>query len=566
MKYPENELAQLVIASCVANHVNDVVISPGSRNAPLTIGFNQMPSINTLSIVDERSAAFVALGMAQKKQMATAVVCTSGSALLNYYPAVSEAFYANIPLIIISADRPKHLIDVGDGQTIRQEGVFKNHILFEANLEVVTNDFEKIYNKTIIYKAIEVANKQKGPVHINIPFDEPLYHLVDDILEYPLEKLPEEHLKIENEIYVEKPMEVADLEPYAEIWNSSLKKMILLGVNYPSELLQTQVDHLLKDSSVLVLTETTSNINTEKTINSIDQFLETLTKQDKEWLQPDILISVGGLVVSKRIKQFLRKFKPKHHWAVHPTFGYDTFGCLSNHFKLSPQLFFSQFFWLTKFIESDYQIKGLNIKTKGKEIHHDFMKTVEYSDFKVFDIIHQSLPKKSILQLSNSATIRYAQLFDLDNSLAVFCNRGTSGIDGSTSTAIGCAIQAEKKVILITGDISFLYDSNALWNDYIPKSFRIIIVNNNGGGIFKIIPGPKKTAALPFFETPHGLTAEHLSKMYGFEYSSASNVGALQAALHCFFDENEQPKILEVFTPSEINDKVLKTYFKSFKK
>jgi len=560
MKYPENELAQVVIASCVANHVNNIVISPGSRNAPLTIGFNQLSSVSTYSVVDERCAGFTALGMAQSLQKPIALVCTSGSALLNYYPAVSEAFYSNIPLVVISADRPKQLIDVGDGQTIRQEGVLKNHILFEANLVEIKNEVDKTYNKKLIYNALLMAKAQKGPVHINVPFDEPLYNLTEEMLNYPLVE------NTEAPALEEKPLEVDVLEVFAKKWNTSDKKIVLVGVHQPSELLQTQIDYLLKDTSVLVLTETTSNINSRGVINSIDQFLEGLSEADKQFFKPDVLLTIGGLVVSKRIKQFLRLYKPKEHWAVHPTVGNDTFFSLTHHFKISTELFFSQFFWLTQNKESTYQSKGIRLKKEQKLKHKEFVSKAPYSDFKVFDIVNNSIPVNSVLQLSNSATVRYAQLFDLNNTLDVFCNRGTSGIDGSTSTAVGFAIKSTKRVTLITGDISFLYDSNALWNRYIPINFRIIIVNNNGGGIFKILPGPKKTEALSFFETPHGLTAEHLSKMYNFEYRFAKTEESLKNALEDFYTESNQPKILEVFTPSDTNDQVLKTYFESFKR
>ncbi|MGY5354542.1 2-succinyl-5-enolpyruvyl-6-hydroxy-3-cyclohexene-1-carboxylic-acid synthase [Wenyingzhuangia sp. IMCC45467] len=560
MKYPENELAQIVIASCVANHINEVVISPGSRNAPLTIGFSQLSSINTYSIVDERCAAFVALGMAQQTQKATAVVCTSGSALLNYYPAVAEAFYGDVPLVVISADRPKHMIDVGDGQTIRQEGVFKNHILFEANLTAIKNEMDSTYNKQLLFKAIKVANEQKGPVHINVPFDEPLYSLVDDLLAYDLVEKPEPQL------VNEKVLELSELEPIAEIWNKATKKIVLIGVHQPSELLQKQINHLLKDPSVLVLTETTSNISNNNVINSIDQFLAGLTEEDKHYYQPDVLLSIGGLVVSKRIKQYFRSHKPKYHFSVHPTVGYNTFNCLTKHFKLSTELFFSQFFWLTKKVDSNYQATALSVKKLRKEAHQKYIDTIEFSDFKVFDLINKSLPLPSVLQLSNSATVRYAQLFDIKDKISVFCNRGTSGIDGSTSTAIGFAIKSNKQVTLVTGDLSFLYDSNALWNNYIPSNFRIIIINNSGGGIFKILPGPKQTPALSYFETPHHYTAEHLAKMYGFNYVKATDVVGTEKELMTFYDDSNQPKILEVFTPSISNDEVLKTYFEMFKR
>lgn len=559
MEYPENELAQMVLASCIANDIKEVVISPGSRNAPLTIGFSQTTNVNTYSVVDERCAAFVALGMAQNTLNATGVVCTSGSALLNYYPAVAEAFYGNIPLVVISADRPKHMIDIGDGQTIRQEGVFKNHILFEANLTSIQTDVDRAYNKQLLFEAIKTANEKKGPVHINVPFEEPLYNVVNDLITYPAIQ------SLETQILEEKPINIEHLEPVAEVWNQATKKIVLIGVHQPSELLQVQINHLLKDPSVLVLTETTSNINHKNTINSIDQFLAGFTEDDKAFYQPDVLFSLGGMVVSKRIKQYLRVFQPKQHFVIHPTKGYDTFGCLTKCFKVSTELFFSQFFWLTKHVESNFQSKGLKAKELNKKVHQQFMATVEYSDFKVFDLINKSLPLISVLQLSNSATIRYAQLFDIDDKISVFCNRGTSGIDGSTSTAIGYAIKSSKQVTLVTGDLSFLYDSNALWNNYIPINFRIIIVNNNGGGIFKILPGPKQTSALSYFETPHGHTAENLAKMYGFDYIKSTDIESTKNELLTFYQVSNQPKILEIFTPSMDNDKVLKTYFEKFK-
>ena len=189
-QHPKRELAQLVIASCIINEIEHIVISPGSRNAPLIIGFNASERIKIESVVDERSAAFFALGIAQQTRKPVALVCTSGSALLNYYPAIAEAFYSNIPLVVISADRPAHLIDVGDGQTIRQENVFENHMLFSANLGG-ENDRE------LLEKAFQTAISKKGPVHINVPFEDPLYEKITAAsIEEEVEKLKSQSVKI----------------------------------------------------------------------------------------------------------------------------------------------------------------------------------------------------------------------------------------------------------------------------------------------------------------------------------------------------------------------------------
>ena len=557
MKYPKNDLAQLVIASCVANGIDTVIVSPGSRNAPLTIGFTSHPSIKTYSVVDERCAAFVALGIAQQKKKPVALVCTSGSALLNYYPAISEAFYSDIPLVVLSADRPEHLLEIGDGQTIQQKNVYGNHSIYNASL--ITDD--DLYNAEEIKKAMYAAVIRNGPVHINIPFDEPLYETVDTILKMENEV----HYDTSKSLLKEIPLDVEELQLYANKWNVASKKIVLIGSSFPDELLQVQLEHLLKDPSVLVFTETISNIKHERFINSIDQLLFPLDDKEFGLLEPDILITLGGLVVSKRIKQFFRKFQPQEHWHVNERRALDSFHCMTRHFEISAQLFFSQFFFLTKNKESTFQADWLGIKENRNEKHKIYIDQIPYSDFRVHSILFDSFPDAIQLQLSNSSIVRYSQLFDVNSNIKVFCNRGTSGIDGSTSTAIGAAMVSESQVVFVTGDISFFYDSNALWNSYIPVSFRIIVINNNGGGIFKFIPGPKKSGALDYFETPHGLTAEHLCKMYGFEYKTVSNENDLKQSLSDFYKTSNQPRLLEIHTPSKINDTILKEYFNNLK-
>ncbi len=561
-QYPKKVLAQLVLQHCVANEVENVVISPGSRNAPLTIAFVNHSKINALSVVDERSAAFFALGIAQQTQKPVVLLCSSGSALLNYYPAIAEAFYSKIPLIIISADRPKHLIDIGDGQTIRQENVFKNHIHFSANLNENIEDLQE--NNELLKKVFEVADSLQGPLHINIPFDEPLYETVSKLYDFDI-KIEKKKNNIENSLLDEIPLEVEELQKFETIWNNSYKKIVLIGVNYPDKMLQTQLNHIIKDPSVLVLTETTSNVYHDNFINSIDQLISSLDDVELKNLQPDVLLTLGGMVVSKKIKQFLRKFQPKHHWHIDKINAPDTYHCLNHHFKVSPQLFFSQFFFLTISKETDYQKKYLQIKAFRQEKHDKFLREAPFSDLKVFDLILRSLPDKIQLQLSNSSIIRYTQLFNLKSSFQIFCNRGTSGIDGSTSTAVGAAYIQDRQTIFITGDISFIYDSNALWNKYIKSDYRIIIINNSGGGIFRFIPGPQTTNALDYFETPHNLDASHLCKMYDFEYFSVNNEDDLTDKLLTFYKKSDSPKLLEIFTPSTVNDQILKKYFSALR-
>ena len=508
------------------------------------------------------------MGIAQKSTKPVAIVCTSGSALLNYYPAVAEAFYSKIPLVIISADRPKYLIDIGDGQTIRQENAYENHILFNANLVELKSEYysneDFINNNLLIQKAIKIAIDKKGPVHINVPFNEPLYKTVNEFT-IEIQQENDQISKNKDSLLDEIPLEVDKLQEFADIWNHASKKIVLVGSNYPDEMLQTQLSHIIKDPSVLVFTETISNVYHDRFINSIDKLISPLDKIEFKELQPDILLTLGGMIVSKKIKQFLRKYQPKHHWHIDKLNAPDTFYCLNHHFKISPQLFFSQFFFLTKKKESNYQIKWLQVKNERQKKHQLFLNKVNFSDLKVFEIILQSLPHKTHLQLSNSSVIRYSQLFDMNSSIQVFCNRGTSGIDGSTSTAIGAAFFHKEQTVFISGDISFFYDSNALWNNYLKNDFRIIIINNSGGGIFRFIPGPQSTNVLDYFETPHQLNASYLCKMHDIEYLSAENEIELGRCLQSFYKYSNKPRILEIFTPSKINDIELKAYFSNLK-
>ncbi|NUY79799.1 2-succinyl-5-enolpyruvyl-6-hydroxy-3-cyclohexene-1-carboxylic-acid synthase [Flavobacterium sp. MAH-1] len=550
MIYPKIPLAQSVLQICLAKGVTTVVISPGSRNAPLTIGFANHPEFTCYSIADERCAAFFALGIAQQIKKPVALLCTSGSALLNYYPAVAEAFYSQIPLIVISADRPVSKIDIGDGQTIRQRNVFENHSLYNANLTEEASE----ENDEKINEAINKAYIKKGPTHINVPFEEPLYETVKKI---SVDATISATAKIYRNISVE------DIIASTNIWNAAKKKLVLVGSDEPGEIDAEILENWANDPSVVVMTEVTSNLHHPDFISNIDTIITPFNEKDFEAFRPEILITFGGMIVSKRVKAWLRKYQPEHHWHIDPLRAYNTFGCLAHHFVANPNDFFQQILPFTKNVKSDYAKKAAAVMQLRAKKHAEFFEKAPYSDFKVFGKLLPTLPKDSLLQISNSAAIRYAQLFDVDPSLLVYCNRGTSGIDGSTSTALGAATASSKPTILITGDISFFYDSNALWNNYVPNDFKIIIVNNSGGGIFRILPGHSENKVFnTFFETSHHLTAEHLAKMYGFEYIASTDENSLDKGLSSLY-ASKQKAILEIFTPEKQNDAVLKNYFKN---
>ena len=578
MNYSSIPSAQTVVLHCKAKGIQDIVISPGSRNAPLIIGFTEDPSFNCFSIVDERCAAFFALGMAQQLQRPVAVLCTSGSALLNYYPAIAEAFYSNIPLVVISADRPFYKIDVGDGQTIRQDHVFDRHIGYSANMKQdVIHATEKVkkyapqsidgnvdaeqvkiqgYNNGELHKALNLAIGHKLPVHINIPFEEPLYG-----------KIPEATVKPYFNEVIKSDAVVEDLDGFLDHWNSTKRKMVLVGVNYPKCVEQRFLDQLANDPSVVVLTETTSNIHHPNFFPSIDSILAPIEKSEAkgqlfEALQPEILLTFGGLVVSKKVKAFLRKHKPKHHWHIDKYKAYDTFFALSHHFNYHINDFFNQFLTSVQKVESEYFEYWNGIKIEYEANRKEYLQRIPFSDLTVFGQIFESIPENVQLQMANSSTIRYAQLFNLKPSIEVFCNRGTSGIDGSLSTAIGASVINEKQTIFITGDLSFFYDSNGLWNNYIKSDFRIILINNDGGGIFRILPGQEETDNFEtYFETTHNLNAVPLCKMYGIEYSCVNEGNSLKSELAEFFAGTGMSKLLEIKTPRIMNNKILIGYF-----
>ncbi len=580
MNYSLIPTAQTIVQHCQANDINNIVISPGSRNAPLIIAFAENPFFSCYSIVDERCAAFFALGMAQQLQKPVVVICTSGSALLNYYPAIAEAYYSNIPLVVISADRPIYKVGIGDGQTINQKNVFENQIGYSANLRqdvshatdkirhykpewIKGENVHKIQNKVQAYNDAELntafnkAFTSQSPVHINAPFEEPLYNTTT-----------ETNIIAQISPNFNKETNQSSKQREKEIWNTSKRKIVLVGVNKPNSIDEQVLHSLANDPSVLVLTETTSNLNHPSFFNSIDSIIAPIEMNvDKdilfEKLKPEVLVTFGGLIVSKKIKAFLRNFSPQHHWHIGGVKANDTFFCLEKHIKAPVDMFFQEMYSDAKIVKSDYYSFWHQVKTEYVLKRSTYLAKIPFSDFSVFSQLMQSIPDNYLLQLANSSTIRYTQLFDMNPSLRVYCNRGTSGIDGSTSTAIGASIVSETPTLFITGDLSFFYDSNALWNNSIKNNFRIIVINNKGGGIFRILPGKENTDVFEtYFETRHNLNAEHLCKMFGFEYRTASSTEVLKEVLNDFYRESRSPRLLEIGTPALINDKILIDYFR----
>jgi len=587
IKYPIIPVAQTLILSCLKFDFFDVVISPGSRNVPLAIGFASNKKFKCYSIVDERSAAFFALGLSQKSKKPTILICTSGSALLNYYPALAEAYYSEIPLIILSADRPEYKINIGDGQTINQSNVFEKNILYSNSLkqdcshateEIIKSNLQKIVNDKVDYSKIEKLQKsiQKNneeiieiafnlsinkmqPVHLNVPMEEPLYEFNDS---------PSISVKVKKK--PEKKLSLTDLDNFYKAINKASKIMILIGVSDGNILSKKSIQKINSCSSIIVMKEHTSNVFNESFISNIDRLIGPIELQSNsdslfDELSPEIVISLGGMIVSKKIKSFLRNYKPRKHFHIGNNISKDSFYSGVEHINTTANKFFENID-LNK-SDSKYFEKWNQLDYSKLDLHNRYMKVINFSDLKVFEILTNWIPKKYNIQVANSTPIRYFQLFDLKNKNMMFANRGTSGIDGSTSTAIGSSVQNDSPVLLVTGDLSFFYDVNALWNNHIPKNFRIIIINNSGGGIFKILPGFKENNLFSeFIETQHNLSARLIAKMFNFNYTRVSTKFGLNLYLRTFFKNSKKPKILEIKTSSVKSTKILKEYFRYLSK
>jgi len=552
-------LVQHLVHICEKKGIKYVVFSPGSRNAALVISFNEQSFFNCITIPDERVAAFYAMGLAQQIEQPVIIVCTSGSAALNYAPAVAEAYHQNIPLLVITADRPVEWIDQRAGQTMRQQNVYHNYIKKSFQLtQEATHQDDLWYNDRIICEAIDTTMlAAKGPVHINIPFREPLYETVHSsdlstikIVEtLSAKRVLSEHLM---------KSILTELEEYGS-------KLILVGQQFPDEKLDQILSKLINDSSVVILTETTSNVAIDGVHSCIDRFITSVDDDTMEAYIPDLLITIGGAIISKKIKALFRKYKPKAHWHIDEDEHYiDTYQCLTKNIKTDPLSFF-HLMNDAQHSPHDFALRWEKHETQNRIKHQQFIQSCDWSDLKVFDLIQKQLPPDSDLHLANSTPVRYNQLFDKRNDLRYFSNRGVSGIDGCSSTAIGAAVGTLRMTTLITGDMAFFYDSNALWNQNLPSNIVIIIMNNGGGGIFKIIPGPKDIKQYEtFFATEQSYTGEHIAKTFHCDYLKAENENELLEHLDkAYTVQRNGPLILEVFTNTAENEIILADYFKA---
>ncbi len=545
--------------------VKDAILSPGSRCAPLTLAFARHPGIKTKTISDERSAAFIALGMSLQTEILTVLVCTSGSAALNYAPAVAEAYFQQVPLLIITADRPPEWIDQQDGQTIRQQNIYGQHIKKSFQFPTDLNhDDAKWHGQRMISEAFNSAmSYPHGPAHINIPFREPFYPSDKDDYRF------DSNVKVVKQTRGVNITDQEELDHYFKKWSKFNKKIIIGGQQKLDSGIVDLLSKITSKQKVPVLGDIISNLHAvENIISHSDVFLGQNKNGLHESLQPELLVTFGNSTISKNLKLFLRHHQAIEHWHIQESGQVaDTYQSLTNIINCTPSFFLQKLADCE--VESDFDTqKKENFyhlweieERKSRRLISEFFPQEKLREFEVIYEVLSNLEHVD-LHLANSMAVRYANYIGLNASqqVNVFANRGTSGIDGSTSTAVGSSLASGQETILITGDMAFFYDRNAFWHNYSLKNFKVVVLNNHAGGIFRMINGPASQPELEeYFETKQSLSAEHLAKEFGITYLHLDKRSKLKNLVKEFIT-SEGPIILEFESSSQENVDILKAF------
>lgn len=556
-----NSICRCIVELLGRHGVRKAFVSPGSRNAPLLLALSRSKEIDSEVVVDERSAAFMALGYSLVSREPVCLICTSGSALLDYAPAVAEAYYRRVPLIVISADRPKHWIGQDDSQTIVQPGALSNVVKRSYDIGSNVTDDELWYANRVTNDALLTALTGRiGPVHLNVQLSEPLNGV---------EQIDREPFHVQRTIDILKPkaaLEVSVARQLGCLIASPAKVMIVCGFLNPDKVLNKALARLSRLPNFVVLTETVSNLHGDNFISSLYSTLAAIKGDDQSRFEPDYVISCGGALISHHVKRLLRKTKLKGHWHVGELD--DTVDCfrqLTMRIEMSPAIFFQQ---LASAMQphlapceyaGDWQI----MKNRADSLTASYVARIGWSDLKAFATFIPMIPRRWNVHFSNGTPIRYAQIFANHQYHRCDCNRGVSGIDGCTSTAIGASLAYRNDVtLLISGDTCAIYDIGALAASVIPPRFKMIVIDNEGGGIFRFIGS---TSQLDIRErmlcAPQKARVEAIAEAVGFKVFEADNEVSLRASFRQFADESQQPALLVVHTRGCDSASVLKEFF-----
>ena len=509
--YSNKEHVNILTALLVAHGVRHAVVCPGSRNAPITHNLNECPDITCYPITDERSAGFYALGMAQALQQPVVVCVTSGTALLNLAPAVAEAYYQHVPLVVISADRPPQWIDQLEGQTLPQLDALGRFVEKAVSLPEHLDDDLRWYCNRLVNEALLVRH---APVLINVPITEPLF-------DFSVASLPVER-KINR---LPADISSATLSHVSRMFLQAKRPMLISG----------QPMNPLMDEAVMLV-------------------------GDDERYIPDFVLYIGGSIVSKRLRRFLRK--AKETWVVNATGEVtDTFMNLSHVVQgdgkaVADHIRYTLVMEPHPFVQLwDELLANLRQKTDAYQPAYSQMAAVKYFESQVGE---------AQVHYANSSAIRLANIFAQH---PVWCNRGVNGIEGSLSTAAGFSVVTSDRVFCVIGDLSFFYDQNALWNQNLRQNFRILLLNNGRGGIFNMLPGLETSPARDkIVAAEHQTSAEGICRQNQIVYLRADGPHDLHQAIDTLlYIESDRPVLLEVFTDASADERVYKDYHASLK-
>ncbi|HCW08223.1 MAG TPA: 2-succinyl-5-enolpyruvyl-6-hydroxy-3-cyclohexene-1-carboxylic-acid synthase [Cytophagales bacterium] len=566
---PIYDIAQL----CAQKGITQAVLCPGSRCAPITIAFARHDEITVRTFSDERSAAFIASGIAHQTQSPTILVCTSGSAAFNFAPAIAEAFFQEIPLLVFTADRPKEWIDQLDGQTIRQNNIFGSHV---KKTFTVPEDYDHPDAVWFIHRAVNEAINlaqefPRGPVHINIPFREPLYPAKDEKIKF------NKNVKEIKANAIAGELTEGDINELHERLNRFSKIVILAGQNDFDDELAKSVEKFSNSNHAPVVGDILSNLHSKQNvIRYADSFLGACPEDVKASLQPELLVTFCKSIISKNTKLFLRKYKPKEHWHIQPNGpAADTFQSLTEIIHCQPKSFFKALN-SSKGQKKFESQKKENFKLIWEAEEHrivrsmnDHFKNASFSELLIVKEFISQLPARCNLHLANSMAVRYANLIGVEatkKGLHVYANRGASGIDGCTSTAVGHALSNATPNFLITGDMAFFYDRNAFWHNYALPNLHVLVLNNHGGIIFNVIDGPGNVAELKeFFVTDQKLSARHLCSELNYDYLHVDSEKKIRNSLKDFLVFDSKTKILEFESTQEENKEAYQKFKQKIK-
>ena len=532
MSYSDKENINILCAVMLGHGVTHAVVCPGSRNAPIVHNLNECPQVTCYPVTDERSAGFFALSMAEQLGKPVAVVVTSGTALLDVAPAVAEAYHRHLPLVVISADRPMAHIGQQMGQTIDQPGALSRFTLKDVNLVEPHDDLTRWHCNRMANEALIAA--RRGPVHINVPYGEPLFN-------FTVKALPQERIIKAVDIPADETALTEALLPI----QLSEKPMLVIGQMPQGVVTGEIMDQLARHFAVIV-----EALGSDVGGTPFDEVLP-LVEQNPDF-EPDNVIYLGGTLVSKRIKAYLGRFDIPMIQVCKDGEVHDTFGHLTQVVQCDEGKALRA---LVRLLEQEpdnqFAMRWNEMLDKVKQ-HCDILRP-DFSQMLAVKLALQSVREFGepfVLHFANSQPVRLANLFARQH---VRCNRGVNGIEGTTSAAAGCAAVTDDRVLCVTGDLSFFYDQNALWNSNLSGNLRILLLNNGGGGIFSQLPGLEASPARDkMVAAGHATHAEGCCSQHGVEYRAAYGSEDLYSGITWLVQsDSDRPLLLEVVTDIE---------------